>query len=157
MDEDGTVKKHDLYALTKNGKSKLNKCKGRIHNLDCRKNLIYVSYNQYVKFTDGPLQITHEEFEVDDEDDPLDITYNVPQKVIETFMERAQMVHKKTLAFLAGHKDGNNVTVSHIIIPTTKEQSETSKGNKCFIHAYHLIFRKQYVTNYFDFYRSFCQ
>ena len=156
MDENGSVKKHDFYALTKNGESKLNKCKGRIHHLDCSRNLIYVSYKKHVNFTEGPLKITHEEFEIDD-DDPLDITYNIPHKVIETFMERAQMVHKKTLAFLAGHKDGNNVTVSHIIIPTTKEQSETSKGNKCFIHAYHLIFRKQYVTNYFDFYRSFCQ
>ena len=42
--------------------------------------------------------------------------FNVPNQVIQKFMERG-----KNLAFLAGHKDGVNITVSHIILPIQRE------------------------------------
>ena len=44
------------------------------------------------------------------------VQYNVPNQVIEKFMERG-----KKLGFLAGHKNGNVITVSHLIIPIQQE------------------------------------
>lgn len=44
------------------------------------------------------------------------VQYNIPNQVIEKFKERG-----KTLAFLAGHKDGDLITVTHLIIPTQNE------------------------------------
>ena len=44
------------------------------------------------------------------------VQYNIPNEVIEKFKERG-----KQLAFLAGQKEGNSVTVSHIIFPIQHE------------------------------------
>ena len=53
------------------------------------------------------------------------VQYNVPNQVIEKFKERG-----KNLAFLVGHKDGDLITVSHLIIPTQNEfRTDIDRGN----------------------------
>ena len=131
MDKEGSMKKNEFIGLTKNGKLKLEKCDvdGSRHHIDCDRELIYVSYKKYVQFTDGPLEVSYEYFETDDEDPmAVPIEYKIPSQVIEKFMERGQTIHSKTLAFLAGTKDGNTITVSHIIIPTHQEKQSKNRG-----------------------------
>ena len=54
------------------------------------------------------------------------VQYNIPNEVIEKFKERG-----KNLAFLVGHKDGDLITVSHLIIPTQNEfRMDVDQGNK---------------------------
>ena len=54
------------------------------------------------------------------------VQYLIPNQFIEKFKERG----KPTLAFLAGHKDGNLITVSHLIIPTQNEfRMDVDQGN----------------------------
>ena len=54
----------------------------------------------------------------------MSIQYNVPTQVIEKFKERG-----KNLAFLAGKKDGDITTVTHIIIPAQRKfQSDIDFG-----------------------------
>ena len=61
------------------------------------------------------------------------LQYNIPNEVIEKFRERG-----KQLAFLAGHRDGNVITVSHIIFPNQHEfriDSEFGKSIKIIQYA----------------------
>ena len=60
------------------------------------------------------------------------VQYFVPNQVIEKFKERG-----KELAFLAGHKDGDCVTVSHIIFPNQHEFRLDSEYGK---YVYQSIF-----------------
>ena len=54
------------------------------------------------------------------------LQYLIPNQFIEKFKERG----KPKLAFLAGHKDGNLITVSHLIIPTQNEfRTDIDRGN----------------------------
>ena len=53
------------------------------------------------------------------------VQYNIPNEVIEKFKERG-----KLLAFLAGHRDGNVITVSHIIFPNQHEYRIDSEFGK---------------------------
>ena len=56
----------DYYALTRQGSRKLNQCKkpeNQIHN-ECNKKSFYKSCMDYVKFTDGPLEVIHDIFEI---------------------------------------------------------------------------------------------
>ena len=54
----------------------------------------------------------------------MDVLYNVPNQVIEKFMEQG-----KKLAFLAGKKVGDITTVTHIVIPIQHEfQTDTEHG-----------------------------
>ena len=62
------------------------------------------------------------------------VQYNVPNKVIENFKERG-----KNLAFLVGHKDGDLITVSHLIIPTQNEFRTDIDGGKLFYISIILI------------------
>ena len=55
------------------------------------------------------------------------VQYNIPNEVIEKFKERG-----KQLAFLAGHRDGNIITVSHIIFPNQYEYRIDSEFGKYF-------------------------
>ena len=60
------------------------------------------------------------------------VQYNIPNEVIEKFKERG-----KLLAFLAGNRDGNVITVSHIIFPNQHEfriDSEFGKSMKIIQH-----------------------
>ena len=47
----------------------------------------------------------------------MGVQYLIPQQFIEKFKERG----RPKLAFLAGHKDGELLTVSHLIIPSQNE------------------------------------
>ena len=62
------------------------------------------------------------------------VQYNIPNEVIEKFRERG-----KQLAFLAGCKDGNSVTVSHIVFPIQHEYHPDSEFGK-----YSLIVNKNF-------------
>ena len=53
------------------------------------------------------------------------VQYNIPNEVIEKFKERG-----KLLAFLAGHRDDNVITVSHIIFPNQHEYRIDSEFGK---------------------------
>ena len=83
-----------------------------------------------VKFIDGPLEIVYDIFEIM-LDDPMEEKsyYIIPNSVVKKFLEEAQTLHTKTLAFLAGHKDGNIIKVTHLIIPTHQD-FQHAKYNK---------------------------
>ena len=56
------------------------------------------------------------------------VQYLIPNQFIEKFKERGKPT---TLAFLVGHKDGDLITVSHLIIPTQNEfRTDVDRGNK---------------------------
>ena len=54
--------------------------------------------------------------------------YNIPSNVISEFMRRASEKNVQTLAFLAGFKDGNTITVADIVFP--KQNGTKSKINE---------------------------
>ena len=72
--------KFDFYALTRQGNQKLMQCKqtkDQIH-VQCQKKSFYKSFLDYVKFTDGPLEIIYDIFEIV-LDDPMEVQSDTSQ------------------------------------------------------------------------------
>lgn len=119
-----------IYGLTTEGKEKLTECKKPIDQVhyECQSDSFRESKMDSVKFINGSIEVVHDIFEVMSDDPMLEKSnhtnmnqYIVPNNVIEKFLNRAQTIRRKTLAFLAGIKDGNVITVTHLIIPTKQE------------------------------------
>ena len=120
----------NIYGLTTEGVSKLSQCKKPMDQIhyECQRNSYRESKLDSVKFRESSLEVVQDIFEVLLED-PMKQNSNqskakqyiMPNIVIEKFLERAQTIRRKTLAFLAGYKDGNIITVTHLIIPTEEK------------------------------------
>ena len=76
LNEDGTkVATFDFYALTMKGKRKLSQCEkpqNELHH-ECNNKALYKSCMDYVRFTDIPVEVIYDVFEVTI-DDPLEMT-----------------------------------------------------------------------------------
>ena len=123
-------KSMNCYGLTKEGESKLSQCRKPVDQIhyECQSNAFRESKIDSVEFIEGPIEVVHDIFEVLLEDPMVEKSnhnklnqYIIPNNVIEKFLERAQTVRKKTLAFLAGQKEGNIITVTHLFIPTQQK------------------------------------
>ena len=133
----------ELYGLTTKGARELSQYTKPIYQVH------YESKMDSVKFIDGPLEVVHDifEFMIDDPMDEKLYTkidqYIIPNNVVKKFLEEAQTLHTKTLAFLAGQKDGNIIKVTHLIIPTLHQLATYNKYNgKYFIKHVTLLKNK---------------
>ena len=54
------------------------------------------------------------------------VQYFIPNQTIEKFMERG----KPKLAYLVGYKNGEDITVSHLVIPNQQEFRQDSNYGK---------------------------